>query len=78
MQSFNTQPPEGGCKRAFMQIPNASPFQHTAARRRLYLIPSRLPRRKGFQHTAARRRLLFCLGFNMVALRFNTQPPEGG
>ena len=31
-----------------------------------------------FQHTAARRRLGFKARFNLLFLRFNTQPPEGG
>ena len=56
--SFNTQPPEGGCRRRTGHQRGLALFQHTAARRRLlaaviYWMTSIL-----FQHTAARRRLL--------------------
>ena len=54
---FNTQPPEGGWESP--DTPNSpnTPFQHTAARRRLGQRIFR-PRPSGsFQHTAARRRL---------------------
>ena len=34
-ESFNTQPPEGGCRSALALALHFCPFQHTAARRRL-------------------------------------------
>ena len=78
LDSFNTQPPEGGC--LFAELPSGvqREFQHTAARRRLsYRYPTAiLP--IVFQHTAARRRLKLVLAVFFQQHCFNTQPPEGG
>ena len=55
---FNTQPPEGGwCLPRFARAAGLR-FQHTAARRRLELLPDMQARAGLFQHTAARRRLV--------------------
>ena len=35
-ERFNTQPPEGGCNWHSFSFDSISPFQHTAARRRLH------------------------------------------
>ena len=40
---FNTQPPEGGCIIGFNLFPYLLQFQHTAARRRLHIVDTRLP-----------------------------------
>ena len=55
-RSFNTQPPEGGC-RVNRKGQVISPFQHTAARRRLASDIGVCSKPLEFQHTAARRRL---------------------
>ncbi len=54
---FNTQPPEGGWLRIRRWSSNTRLFQHTAARRRLGLMPLSARPMMWFQHTAARRRL---------------------
>ena len=56
-ESFNTQPPEGGCIESFAAY-TLTLFQHTAARRRLQGRLKQQGRYSKFQHTAARRRLL--------------------
>ena len=56
-QCFNTQPPEGGWVLSEQPKKKSLKFQHTAARRRLGLMPCRLSVDFEFQHTAARRRL---------------------
>ena len=53
-------------------------FQHTAARRRLFINGMITCRNTWFQHTAARRRLIFKTLSRFTIKRFNTQPPEGG
>ena len=55
--SFNTQPPEGGCRGQAGLIIRMMEFQHTAARRRLHDQLSAPLKGVMFQHTAARRRL---------------------
>ena len=57
LQSFNTQPPEGGWVFGAGQVPFVGRFQHTAARRRLAVKHDLLQTAVLFQHTAARRRL---------------------
>ena len=57
-QSFNTQPPEGGCVSRGNPFKAFKGFQHTAARRRLRHSHRHPFPRNPFQHTAARRRLL--------------------
>ena len=54
---FNTQPPEGGCLLTGNAIAQDGKFQHTAARRRLLMMPQLQRFLLVFQHTAARRRL---------------------
>ena len=57
-RSFNTQPPEGGWLRRAKAVTGFTPFQHTAARRRLGMSEQTLVNAiMAFQHTAARRRL---------------------
>ena len=53
-------------------------FQHTAARRRLFIGFSEFFRIYWFQHTAARRRLNAFSHYRCRHSSFNTQPPEGG
>ena len=77
-ESFNTQPPEGGCLTlpTLQRIYNA--FQHTAARRRLprpqervsiYACFNTQPPEGGCTGKTPKQRSKRC---------FNTQPPEGG
>ena len=54
---FNTQPPEGGWTPSQRFTTYIFQFQHTAARRRLDVIPVNFRTINWFQHTAARRRL---------------------
>ena len=81
LNSFNTQPPEGGCRRTVLFECVGFEFQHTAARRRLPQIPSYIITDSLFQHTAARRRLpstcSYCRQFNPfqhTAARRRLQP----
>ena len=77
-ESFNTQPPEGGCRINQATLRANLTFQHTAARRRLQVLDMMRIIRRVFQHTAARRRLRGGKrGFRRF-YGFNTQPPEGG
>ena len=55
-----------------------SPFQLTAARRRLVVIFFFQKKRLKFQLTAARRRLVKNSKYNFITNCFNSQPPEGG
>ena len=57
VNSFNTQPPEGGWLHKSPLIKQSLQFQHTAARRRLVVLPANMDTAILFQHTAARRRL---------------------
>ena len=75
---FNTQPPEGGWVMVTGGSGDMSPFQHTAARRRLGAVNELTVCQTKFQHTAARRRLDRKAHGLGAALSFNTQPPEGG
>ena len=79
-QSFNTQPPEGGCHPKIIFYFLQYLFQHTAARRRLpWLLQPVISITAKFQHTAARRRLRNNNAkFSGLNSCFNTQPPEGG
>ena len=54
---FNTQPPEGGCQATIFITMICKLFQHTAARRRLFIKKAFERYNVQFQHTAARRRL---------------------
>ena len=54
---FNSQPPEGGWFDALAGLFSQSPFQLTAARRRLVTDMGVMPYQAAFQLTAARRRL---------------------
>ena len=75
---FNTQPPEGGWRREQENWGYIYQFQHTAARRRLDSAAPLMLLFRAFQHTAARRRLVYKSLKDDKAIRFNTQPPEGG
>ena len=54
-QSFNTQPPEGGCSMQTANSYSTSQFQHTATRRWLQFISLTVAYFSQFQHTATRR-----------------------
>ena len=54
---FNSQPPEGGWFDALAGLFSQSPFQLTAARKRLVTDMGVMPYQAAFQLTAARRRL---------------------
>ena len=57
IESFNTQPPEGGWGILLTLLNTWLKFQHTAARRRLLVVLITEALVDLFQHTAARRRL---------------------
>ena len=57
LQSFNTQPPEGGWLNFRLSKPSIWQFQHTAARGRLERNAAARWSTQRFQHTAARGRL---------------------
>ena len=48
LKSFNTQPPEGGWACHVANVPEGSPFQHTAARRRLASFSRQSPAHRRF------------------------------
>ena len=58
--SFNTQPPEGGCKRGDKWRVEIYKFQHTATRRWLPSATAFINSSSLFQHTATRRWLHQC------------------
>ena len=68
--SFNTQPPEGGCRFQSAYILIVLRFQHTAARRRLLIKKHLAFTSQQFQHTAARRRLQHIKLILIAIMRF--------
>ena len=78
-QSFNTQPPEGGCKMMMPKMSKNCRFNTQPPEGGCLSFSPGSPDFSEFQHTAARRRLPFVFvvidGFRFC---FNTQPPEGG
>ena len=79
IQSFNTQPPEGG----WMPIKSITVYfagfntQPPEGGWLCWWMLCTLP--KKFQHTAARRRLvMLSQSISVPSIGFNTQPPEGG
>ena len=54
-QSFNTQPPEGGCNKIIKELRLEKWFQHTATRRWLLVLRDDGTLKRLFQHTATRR-----------------------
>ena len=79
MNSFNSQPPEGGWLPLSERVLALSVFQLTAARRRL---ASPAPRQAGCSHVSTHSRPKaagFCSRFSAgMSISFNSQPPEGG
>ena len=76
-RSFNTQPPEGGCRNSQAQASKAK-FQHTAARRRLqypYCV-AQAQRVSTHSRPKAAEAENRCTCYTDQG--FNTQPPEGG
>ena len=77
-QSFNTQPPEGGClgwhrRSACVACFNTQPPEGGCDKIQYFEEDV-----FKFQHTAARRRLPWPASIYPSLHRFNTQPPEGG
>ena len=77
LQSFNTQPPEGGCKAAGERAEEQEVSTHSRPKAAANLVKV-IKRAIEFQHTAARRRLIVEEYGAAVLIGFNTQPPEGG
>ncbi len=79
LNSFNTQPPEGGWPTGQQNQNQNQEFQHTAARRRLALL-DKSNKCNGVVSTHSRPKAAGPL--HWLELRgftsFNTQPPEGG
>ena len=76
---FNTQPHEGGCSIANLDVPRVVLFQHTAARRRLrflFVIEFGAFNVSTHSHPKVAAIIKAFHAFHLGS--FNTQPPEGG
>ena len=79
IQSFNTQPPEGGWEVAVFAAFLDGEFQHTAARRRLAASKWRCFRPTMVStHSRPKAAGKFSGFAGTIQQSFNTQPPEGG
>ena len=78
IQSFNTQPPEGGWHLCQYIYAVHAQFQHTAARRRLVFAFIFYSIFKGFNTQPPEGGWAASLVCHRPNSCFNTQPPEGG
>ena len=79
LASFNTQPPEGGCRMLANHTKQQRKFQHTAARRRLrpHLLFYNCCTSVS-THSRPKAAANQVLNQALKTACFNTQPPEGG